>query len=134
MKHAAQQKYLEARKLYDAIYAEHRAENDRRDEEMRQLGYDPWEDTGVSVTERFPEDHPIWITGQEILDRLTPARKEMYDAARELFEWGVDRIVKQARASPAQKESFRDMLETVKQQSHVEDGFQRLEQICLELP
>lgn len=69
---------------------------------------------------------------QKLLDRENEARKLMYAAAHNLFDWASESALAK-RGTPAQKDSIRKAITEVKQMAHVEKFFVNLVDISMKL-
>jgi len=101
-----QQAYILARAYYDAAYKEHVDYGRLMDMECEKLGIA----TPYGI---LPPEHPMWPKAQKLLDRENAAKKLMYEAANNLFDWAVETTL--ARCGTVdQKAEIRAMVEKVK--------------------
>jgi hypothetical protein len=109
--------YMVARAAFDVVYNACRANDLLMDAECEKLGIP----TPYGI---LPEGHPMWKEAQRLLDNETAARKLMYEAAHNLFDWATETtLANVARATLQQKASIRSMVAEVKKKAHVEQLF-----------
>lgn len=80
----------------------------------------------------LPPGHSMWARGQMLLDRENAAKKQMYEAANNLIDWGVETAIAE-RGEPEQKTKIRTMAEAVKSKAFVEKLWIDLVALCMGL-
>jgi hypothetical protein len=111
----AQKAYMLARAAFDVAYKACRKHDRIMDAECEKLGLE----TPYGI---LPEDHPLMIEAQRLLDRENEFRKLMYDAAHNLFDWATETALAKM-GTPKQKTDIRQMVATVKKCAWVERFF-----------
>lgn len=67
----------------------------------------------------LPNDHPMWVRGQELLDAENAALRDMRAAANAMFDWALDETLGRC-GTPEQKRNIREQFETIKKMAHVQ--------------
>jgi len=111
----AQNAYMLARAAFDVAYKTCREHDRLMDTECEKLGLK----TPYGI---LPEDHPLMIEAQRLLDRENEFRKLMYEAAHNLFDWATETALAKL-GTPKQKTDIRQMVATVKKCAWVERFF-----------
>lgn len=110
-----QMNYIKARALFDVAYKAHLDYDKLMDAECEKLGIE----TPYGI---LPDGHPMWIRGQELLDAENAAKKLMYQAASELFDWATSETFKRV-GTPQQHKDIMEAVEQVKKMAFVQQPF-----------
>lgn len=121
----AQLNYVAKRAAYDVAHREYLANSDKIDAEGERLGLE----TPYCI---LPEDHPLMIEGQRLLDIENEHKRAMYAAAAALFDWASETVLTKM-GTPQQKTEIRDAVAKVKTMAYVERPFEDLVKISLQL-
>ena len=121
----AQLAYMEARAFFDASYQAGRDYDKLMDLECDKLGIE----TPYGI---LPDGHPMRDHAQLLLDRENVARKLMYSAAHNLFDWAIESTLAK-KGTSAQKVAIRAMVAKVKKMAHVERFFIELVDTSMKL-
>jgi hypothetical protein len=122
---AAQMAYMVARATFEVADSDCRANSREIDAECERLGLEfPY---GI-----LPEDHPLMVEGQRLLDIYNAALNLMREAAGAMFDWSLTTTFAKHGTAEQQK-TIREGVERVKKMAHVEKFHQQMVDLSLKL-
>jgi|SRR5579859_6241991 len=123
--HTIQKQYAIAKAAFDQARAASNDYDKVMDAECERLGIE----TPYGI---LPEGHPMWQEGQRLLDAENVAKKAMYQAAYNLFDWATEETFKRC-GTKKQHAEIRAAVEKVKKMAFVEQFFIDLVDMSMKL-